>query len=476
MRLLYIDIDTQRADHLGCYGYHRPTSPNIDEVAATGARFDEVYASDTPCLPSRTALITGRFGIRNGVVNHGGNGADPFLEGPARGFQTATATNGWVRLMRSTGMRTATVSSFGERHSAYHWYAGFNDVHNLGHIGEETADMVASVALEWLGRHGREDSWFLHVHMWDPHTPYRTPSDYGDPFADMPLPSWLDEGERSKHWDRPGPHSAREVMEPASVKRMDELGGLPRQPRSVPSMTEVRQMFDGYDTGVRFSDAHVARILNLLADLDVLDETAVMISGDHGETLGELGIYCDHQTVDYQTARLPMIIRWPGAAGLSGGRVQRRLAYQIDVAATILELLGVPVPDSWDGQSFASSLDGGDGEGRDHVVTSTGAWTAQRGVRFGEWLCIRTYHDGYHGFPPVMLFDVAEDPHQQVDLSAEHPDVVDRALAKLSDWQSDALSRSPTGVDPLWAVLHEGGPYHARTWLQGDPGARGLLF
>ena len=72
MRLLYLDIDTLRADHLGCAGYHRDTTPNIDALAAEGIRFADVYASDVPCLPSRTALATGTFGIRNGVVNHGG--------------------------------------------------------------------------------------------------------------------------------------------------------------------------------------------------------------------------------------------------------------------------------------------------------------------------------------------------------------------------------------------------------------------
>ncbi len=69
MRILYIDIDTLRPDHLGCYGYHRNTSPNIDAIAANGTRFTSVYASDVPCLPSRTALVTGTFGIRNGE-NH----------------------------------------------------------------------------------------------------------------------------------------------------------------------------------------------------------------------------------------------------------------------------------------------------------------------------------------------------------------------------------------------------------------------
>jgi hypothetical protein len=76
MRILYIDIDTQRADHLGCYGYFRNTSPNIDRIAARSMQFNNVHASDTPCLPSRTALLTGRFGIHNGVVNHGGTDVD----------------------------------------------------------------------------------------------------------------------------------------------------------------------------------------------------------------------------------------------------------------------------------------------------------------------------------------------------------------------------------------------------------------
>ena len=86
MRILYIDIDSLRPDHLSCYGYHRQTSPNIDALATEGVRFDNVYASDSPCLPSRTALFGGRFGTKTGVVNHGGVYADLPLEGVNRGF------------------------------------------------------------------------------------------------------------------------------------------------------------------------------------------------------------------------------------------------------------------------------------------------------------------------------------------------------------------------------------------------------
>mgnify|MGYP002630059017 CR=1 FL=1 len=86
MRILYFDIDSLRADHLGCYGYHRATSPCIDRMAADGVQFNGCHVSDAPCLPSRTALFSGRFGIHNGVVNHGGTASEMFNEGVRRDF------------------------------------------------------------------------------------------------------------------------------------------------------------------------------------------------------------------------------------------------------------------------------------------------------------------------------------------------------------------------------------------------------
>ena len=71
MRVLFIDIDTLRPDHMSCYGYHRKTTPNFDKVCKEGVRFDNYYTSDAPCLPSRAALISGVFGFRNGPVGHG---------------------------------------------------------------------------------------------------------------------------------------------------------------------------------------------------------------------------------------------------------------------------------------------------------------------------------------------------------------------------------------------------------------------
>ena len=461
MRFLYIDVDTLRPDHLGCYGYHRATSPAVDALAASGLRFENLYASDVPCLPSRTALITGRFGIRNGVVSHGGVTADPILDGPTRGFQSRTGVASWARAMRFGGMRGTTISTFAERHSAYHWCAGFSEVHNLGTMGLETADQVVAVALDWLERNGRDDSWFLHVHLWDPHTPYRAPESFGDPFASDPPPAWLTEEVRAAHWEQPGPHSARELL--GFTPNGMWGSAFPRQPREASDLDQVRRMFDGYDTGVRYADEHIGRMLHALTELGVDDDTAVLVSGDHGETLGELGIYCDHHTADQHVSRVPGILRWPGVT--TPGSVDTGLHYQVDLAATILELVGARVPSGWDGATFADSLRAGEPAGRDALVLSQGAWTAQRSVRWEDWLCIRTYHDGYHDLPDVLLFDLAADPNEQRDLSARHPDVVDAGFRFLEDWRDDALSRSTTAVDPLWTVLREGGPWHVRGHL-----------
>jgi len=187
-----------------------------------------------------------------------------------------------------------------------------------------------------------------------------------------------------------------------------------------------------------------------------------MISGDHGETLGELGIYCDHHTADECVTHLPMVLKWPG---LAGGRVDRGLHYQIDVAATVLELLGARVPSNWDGSGFTDAVRRGNESGREHLIVSQGAWTAQRSVRFGDYICIRTYHDGYHALPNVMLFDLKRDPHETRDLAPDQPELAARALATLEDWHWRQMMRSTTGIDPLWTVLREGGPWHVRGHL-----------
>ncbi len=462
MRLLHLDIDTLRPDHLGCYGYTRDTSPTIDALAREGWRADELYVSDSPCLPSRSALLTGRFGITNGVVNHGGARAEPFPEGAGRGLQSELARTSFPRALHDAGLWCTTISTFAERHGAFHWYAGFNEALNLGTNGRERADEVTAAALDWLRRKGRRDDWYLHVHFWDPHTPYRTPLEWGNPFAADGATGWIDDDVIATHRELAGPHSAQEVM---GFGPDDRFAEFPRQPQEIASAADVRTMFDGYDVAVRYTDAHIAQLLDRLDGLGVLDETTIVVSSDHGENLGELGIYCDHQTADRITHRVPAIVRGPGVVA---GRVDSELRYQLDLSATLVELAGGTVPAGWDGRSFCGELTGHAPvvEPRDHLVLSCGAWATQRAVRFDDWLAIRTHHDAFHGFPATMLFDVALDPHEQFDVADAYPEVVGRAAQLLLDWESAAMERSPSAVDPLATVLREGGGYYTRGQLE----------
>ncbi len=463
MRILYIDIDTLRPDHLGCYGYQRNTSPNIDALARDAWVFENVHASDVPCLPSRTALLTGRFGIHNGVVNHGGSDADPILEGAGRGFWSRLQIDSFPSRLKRAGLKTVSISSFAQRHSAFHWYAGFDEAYNVGQYGLEIGDDVHAIAADWLNRQGREDNWFLHVHFWDPHTPYRAPARYGEPFADTPLPEWLTESVRRSHWLGCGPHSAREANGYAPKPEMTQR--YPRQPQDIPDLAGVRKMFDGYDTGVRVADDFTGRLLNQLAQLDIDADTVVMVSSDHGETLGELNIYGDHQTADQITTRVPLILHWPGVS--TAGRL-RALHYQIDVSATLLELLGQKVPASWDGVSFADTLRSGGDAGRAHLVVSQAAWACQRGVRFDNYLYLTTRHDAFHLYPAELLFDLATDPHEQHDLCAARPRLVDTGRGLLAEWMRYQLgAEGAAGRDPHDNVMREGGPFHVRGQLPG---------
>ncbi|WP_224337703.1 sulfatase family protein [Haloprofundus halobius] len=489
MRILYVDCDSLRADHLGCYGYHRNTTPTVDALADDGMRFTDYYASDLPCLPSRTALVTGRFGIHTGVVNHGGLASEPRRTGRDRGFSTADRFRTLPAVLRDADHRTALVSSFPTRHGTWHVLDGFEEWRDTGGCGFERADDVYAHAEEWLDAHATEEDWYLHVNFWDPHTPYDTPVAYGNPFADDPAPEWPDEETIREHWEGYGPHSARDLH--GVGKTPDESvdwgadPGLERTPARIESREDYRQWIDGYDVGIRYMDDYIGELLARLERHGVREETLVIVSADHGENQGECNIYGDHHTADRPTGRVPLVMSGPGV----GAGVDDAFHYALDLAPTLAELVGADAPEGWDGRSFAPALVDADADaavcaddesvttdgeyGREYLVLSQGALTCQRGVRWENWLLLRTYHDGVHDFDDVELYDLDADPHQTTDLADERPDVVGEGSRRLEAWHADRMTESargerggnpdpPAGLrDPLWTVIEEGGPYHA---------------
>lgn len=461
MRVLLLDLDSTRPDHLGCYGYGRNTSPHIDRIAAEGIRFTNYYTSDAPCFPSRTALMTGRFGIHNGVVGHGGTAADLRHEGEERAFRSRLNSECFPALFRSAGMKTALISPFGERHSSWSFYAGFNEAYNTGKGGMESAEEVTPVVLDWIGRNAQADDWFLYVNYWDPHTPYRAPESFGNPFADEPLPEWLTDEVVAGHATRKvGPHSPQEI----NMYDSETSPVYPRYPGSFADREGLRYMIDGYDCGIRHMDDNIGQLFRALEEQGVMDDLVVIITADHGENMGELGIYGEHGTADQGTCRIPMIIRWPGR--LTPGQVDEGLHYHLDLLPTLAELLGRQPAASWDGVSFAPALKGEAGGSREFLVISQCAHVCQRSVRFGDYLYIRTYHDGYHLFDREMLFDLRRDPHEQVNLAGEKPELCREAVYRLNDWHDAMMTSMPFDTDPLWTVMKEGGPYHAKGHLK----------
>lgn len=460
MRILFLDLDTLRPDHLGCYGYHRDTSPNIDSIAKEGVRFTNYYTPNAPCLPSRAALISGKFGILNGAVNHGGSTGDMDKQGIDRQFRSEIGTESLTCMLRNAGYRTVSISPFAERHSAFWFYSGFNEMHNTGKGGMESAEEVTPVVMDWLERNASDDNWFLHINYWDAHGPYRSPEEFKNPFENDPIPEWLTEEVMEKQEKKTGPHSPRDIH----MYSDDPWPGYPKYPGAISGLDGARIMMDGYDCGIRYMDSHIGKIIKFLKDKNVWEETAVIVTADHGENMGELGIWGEHATADNITPRIPMIIKWPG---MQSGTKENGLHYNIDLAPTLASLLGQDNMPSWEGVSYRQAVESGKECGRSELILEQCAHVCQRSVRFGDWIYMRTYHDGYHLFPDEMLFNVENDPHEQKNIAVENPGICREGAWRLLNWHSDMMKKRKDASDPLWITMKEGGPLHAKGFLKG---------
>jgi arylsulfatase A-like enzyme len=271
------------------------------------------------------------------------------------------------------------------------------------------------------------------------------------------MPDWITPEILEEHRGRPGPHTAQD-------NNMYDARPMPQYPRFVPDVTDMdalKRLFDGYDCGIAYMDQHIGMLFRALEEKGVMDDLMIIISADHGENFGELGIYSEHATADRATCRIPMIIRGPG---IKQGHVDTGLHYNLDLPPTLAELLDQPRHQNWDGQSYLPALQDGTECGRDELILSQCAHVCQRSVRWDHWLYLRTLHDGFHLWPREMLFNLEEDPHEQHDLAGERPDLCAEGARRLMGWQDDMMASMPFGydADPLWTTMREGGPFHAR--------------
>ncbi|GAA4843338.1 sulfatase [Paenibacillus vulneris] len=445
MRIIYLDIDSLRPDHMGCYGYHRNTTPNIDKIASEGVRFNSCYCASSPCVPSRGSFISGRFGIHHGALTHWGPGGEfQYPEGDGHSREIPFFT----RYLREAGMKTVTFSSFGDRHHAWWYFAGWNEVHTHSlKEGNENADEVNASVIPWLKQFGKEDNYFLHIQYWDPHTFYTYPIEYMEQWKDAPVKAFPDEATIASQQQHSFPRSAPFLhwgdKYPATM------------PGQIANRSDFKHAVDGYDGGISYMDKHVGQLLDTLRELGIEDEVCFIISADHGESMGEQGIYIEHASATEAVHHLPLIIKAPGMP--SPGKAIDGFVYNVDVIATIADMVGLKVPSGWDGKSFLPALQGEHWQGRDYLVMDHALYVCQRAVRDDRWYFIRTYHPGlYLHFEEVTLYDMVNDPNQTRNVAEQYPEIVKEMDHRLSQWQHEQARKPGYKADPLQKVIETG--------------------
>jgi arylsulfatase A-like enzyme len=389
--LILVTFDTLRGDRVGAYGYTRPTTPNLDQLAAGGIRFDDAIAQAISTPASHASILTGLNPPRHGLRRlWGGRLVDAHLTLAERlreeGFTTAAFVSG-IPLRRETGLDQGFD----------HYDAPFGRGPLAVFKGREWASSETNQSVrDWLADR-RPERLFLWVHYFDPHTPYFASLEHRRAFGvddvesgHLPAPSVDASG-------KPPPFA------PEAVARMSSL----------------------YDAEVLGADSAFGELMAPLRSRGLLEEAVVAVVADHGENLGEYGYYFGHWNVFDETARVPMILAHPQGRG--AGRVVRQTVATVDLFPTLIAWLGLTHGEDRDGRDLGPLIEGG-------VLEPRPAYTEQlehfdvRSVRSGPWLLISRRDTGVEdlwsrGSPAspasVGKLPVGERPDTRLQLRAE---------------------------------------------------------
>ncbi len=456
MRVLYVDIDTLRADHTGPYGYRRRITPNLDRLADNGVVFERCYCSDSPCAPSRAAWTSGQFGITTGAIANFGPAAEIHM------FERTRFAPFFGGHLYRHGVYTASISCFPERHLAYWFVGNFREwvKPSLSNGDDEDGATVTAAAVDWLRRRGRHDDWFLQVHYWDPHIPYLEPDRWVRFAADSgPPPAWPDEDAIAAHAEYYGPHTALDLYEGDGSWSVPPPGSPnpATMPDAITGRRDLVMLVDGYDGAIAYVDHQLGQLLGTLDDLGILEETAVIVTSDHGECLGENGCYGDHPLANEPSHHVPLVICWPGLTDRLSPPARRvgGLVYHLDLCPTVCDALGIETPPGWEGSSFVDALRGQPFAGRPYLVLSHGAYTYQRALRTPEHLYVRTLHPGMWRLEHEQLYAIETDPHMTRDLIHDDAPTAARLAQQLEEWRCTHATMRGEAADPMEARRYE---------------------
>ena len=316
--LILISIDSLRADHLGCYGYDRPTSPVIDRLAGEGVRCAEAISSTSWTLPSHAAIFTGLQDSAHGVTD------------PSRRLAAARVT--LAERLRDAGYQTAGFYGAPFLHPVFGLDQGFETWQScMGEIpdGMSREEVLSAMSPERAVMHGdvtgprtlaAVEEWcadaderpcFLFVHLWDVHYDYLAPPEYVERF---------DPGYE-------GPIDGLHVED--LLARGSEL-----EPR------DLRHLLALYDAEIRFTDEILGRLLDALERSGRFDDALVVVTADHGEEFLDHGRIGHQVTLYDEVVHVPLIFHWPGH--LAAGRVVEQQVSLVSLAPALLDLLGLP--------------------------------------------------------------------------------------------------------------------------------------
>lgn len=426
MKVLFVVIDTLRADHLGCYGYHRNTSPRLDDLAKEGVLFERAYATDVPTQPSYTAMFTGQRGIRSGVVSHS----------PTEDIPDSTPY--LPHILAMAGYETAAVSTlfFMKKYFARGFHTYVNPVaHDRQRVQQVTAEEINSYALPWLKANCQKD-FFLFVHYWDPHGLYKAPQEkYQTMFY---------KGDKSD----PSNHSLDalndQLIGPFVRQHIDNIGE---------NITDAEYVIAQYDGEIGYVDAKFGELLDVVKDLGMEEETLLIVTADHGESMTEHDLFFDHFGVYEPTIRVPLIVRWPH--NVPAGKRIRALVQGIDIPTTILDAAGVELPETFQGRSLLPLARGETEEGYEFIFSNQGLWQAKRVISDGRWKLIKAIDNGFWPAPALELYDLENDPGELNNLAESELRKAMELELRLRRWEDAQLGG---GLDPLRKIASMGLP------------------
>ncbi len=429
--LVLFGVDSLRADHMSCYGYGRLTTPHIDRLATQGVLFERNYSPHIPTTSAYASMLTGMdcFSTQVVALRHRG------------GLRKDVAS--LPEILRGAGYNTTCVGFTGNPSSrGFDEYLDYKAWGNWEERPLRKAEGLNEVAIPELERLAGDDKpFFLFLRHMDPHAPYLPPSPYdamfysGDPCD-------------------PSVTSMAPVM---AFKPFRDFfaSWMP------PGVTDAEYGIAQYDGEVAYMDACIQRILTRLDELGLAEDTLVVFNGDHGETLMEHECYFDHHGIYDCTLHVPLILRLPGRLP-EGMRVPGYTTHQ-DLAPTILELLGVKAKITFDGRSLMPLVRGRRVSHTPEFYITEATWMRKHGWRTAEWKLIVALEPDFHFKPEVELYNLVEDPGENVNLAGKEPEVVrmlqDRMAAWIARREAETGKANPMYTNLQWHGKERQGPF-----------------